>query len=314
MGQATAKIHTILEEFRQVASTSRDLGDRFERLMLTYLRVDPLYYERFDDAWMWMDWPRRAKRSDTGIDLVARERATGGYCAIQCKFYDPSHALQKSDIDSFFTASGTSEFSSRMIVSTTDRWSKHAIAACENQQIPVTKLLLKDLAESPIDWSSFSLKRPEALTLQPKKSSRPHQITAVDKVMDGFKTSDRGKLIMACGTGKTYTSLKIAEEFAKDKPATVLFLVPSIALLSQTLREWTAEASLGMQSIAVCSDATASKRKSDTEDLNPTDLAYPATTNAKEIADRSRVLVSQSGCQMLVVFSTYQSLQAIASG
>ncbi|MGB3239720.1 MAG: DEAD/DEAH box helicase family protein, partial [Geitlerinemataceae cyanobacterium] len=328
MEQAKATIHSILEEFRQIATSPRDLGDRFERLILTYLRVDPLYYERFADVWMWMDWPGRGRKPDTGIDLVARERATGGYCAIQCKFYQPEHYLDKSDIDSFFTASGTSEFSSRTIVSTTDRWSKHAIAACENQQIPVTKLFVKDLAESPIDWSTFSSKKPETLQLLPKKSARPHQITAVEKVMAGLKNNDRGKLIMACGTGKTFTGLKIAEEFVKSSsqklpnhsspktPATVLFLVPSIALLSQTLREWTAETSVKMQSIAVCSDAKASKRKTDTEDLSTRDLAYPATTNSQEIADRSRVFCTQTDgenqCDLLVVFSTYQSLQAIA--
>jgi predicted helicase len=328
MEQAKVTIHTILEEFRQVASSSRDLGDKFERLILTYLRVDPLYYERFDDAWMWMDWSGRRRQPDTGIDLVARERATGGYCAIQCKFYSPDHTLEKSDIDSFFTASGTADFSSRMIVSTTDRWSKHAIAACENQQIPVTKLFVKDLAESPIDWSTFSSKKPETLQLLPKKCLRPHQTTAVEKVMAGFKTADRGKLIMACGTGKTFTGLKIAEEFVKNSPnhspnntspktpATVLFLVPSIALLSQTLREWTAETSVKMQSIAVCSDAKASKRQADTEDMSIRDLAYPATTNAQEIADRSRLFSTQIEgellCDLVVVFSTYQSLQAIA--
>ncbi len=87
-------IHSLLEEFRQDAISNRQLGDKFERLMLNYLKVDPLYQDLYSDVWMWTDFPKRGNRPDTGIDLVAQERATGDYCAIQCKFYDPTHSLK----------------------------------------------------------------------------------------------------------------------------------------------------------------------------------------------------------------------------
>jgi len=119
-------IHSILEEFREAATSNRDLGDKFERLVATYLTVDPLYQDKYSDVWLWTEWPGRGNQPDTGIDLVAKERYTGEYCAIQCKFYLPSHNLQKEDIDSFFTASGKKPFTSRIIVSTTDRWSNNA--------------------------------------------------------------------------------------------------------------------------------------------------------------------------------------------
>ena len=256
-----------------------------------------------------MEWPKRGNKPDTGIDLVAEERATGDYCAIQCKFYDPRHILDKSDIDSFFTASGTSFFSSRIIFSTTDKWGKNAEDAISNQQIPVTRLGVYDLAESPIDWSQFSLKRPQDIKLKPKKELRPHQTTALDNVITGFQTSDRGKLIMACGTGKTYTALKIAEQFATNK-GQILFLVPSISLLSQTLREWTAEAKVSLFSIAVCSDSKVGKRKSDDDDIHIYDLPLPPTTNAQMIADRVKAFSGKR--DLTVIFSTYQSIQAIA--
>ena len=258
-------LNTILEEFRETATSPRDLGDKFERLTVQYLETDPLYKEHFSKVWLWMDFPKRNNAPDTGIDLVAEERDTGDYCAIQCKCYGPNHILQKPDIDSFFTASGTELFKKRIIVSTTDKWSKHAEDTLNNQQIPVTRLTLHDLANSPIDWSKFSLKKPQ-LKLKPKKQIRPHQQTALDKVMAGFVESDRGKLIMACGTGKTFTSLKIAEQFATNKKALILFLVPSISLLSQTLREWTAESYINFHSIAVCSDTKVGKRKRDDDD------------------------------------------------
>jgi predicted helicase len=303
-------LNTILEEFRQTATSTRDLGDKFERLMVQYFETDPLYKEHFSKVWLWMDFPKRNNAPDTGIDLVAEERDTGDYCAIQCKCYGPNHILQKPDIDSFFTASGTDLFKKRIIVSTTDRWSKHAEDTLNNQQIPVTRLTLHDLANSPIDWSKFSLKKPQ-LKLKPKKQIRPHQQTALDKVMAGFVESDRGKLIMACGTGKTFTSLKIAEQFATNQKSLVLFLVPSISLLSQTLREWTAESDINFHSIAVCSDTKVGKRKRDDDDSDITvsDLAFPPTTNAQEIIKSYR---ASHGKTLTVIFSTYQSIQAIA--
>jgi predicted helicase len=358
----TVTIHHILEQFRQEATSTRDLGDKFENLILAYLRTDPQYAELFKRVWLWMDFPLRGKKGDLGIDLVAQERATGEYWAIQCKCYQPDHVLDKGDIDSFFTASGKAPFTHRLIV-TTCGWGKNAEDALKNQHIPVDRLTLYDLDQSPVDWSQVSSQNlryavqsvstsidnddletytAPVLPLKPKKSIRPHQSMALEKVMAGFETGDRGKLIMACGTGKTYTALQIAERFAIEKgSATVLFLVPSISLLSQTLREWSAEATVKLQSIAVCSDAKVSK-KSDTEDMSARDLAFPATTDVDVIVGRYQALcphppapsprtgegeqeVSQSPSpslgegfrvraepQLTVIFSTYQSIQAIA--
>jgi predicted helicase len=99
-------IHSILAQFRDAATSNRDLGDKFERLIAAYLKTDPIYKDKFSNVWLWSEWPNRGNKPDTGIDLVAKDAATGEFCAIQCKFYLPSHTLQKGDIDSFFTASG----------------------------------------------------------------------------------------------------------------------------------------------------------------------------------------------------------------
>ncbi|MBE9218461.1 DEAD/DEAH box helicase [Dolichospermum flos-aquae] len=280
-------IGKILKEFRQNSQSPRELGDKFERLMLSYLKTDPIYKEYFSEVWLWMDFPKRGNMPDTGIDLVAVIRDTGDYCAIQCKCYGEDQTLEKSDIDSFFTASGTNLFKKRMIISTTNKWSKNALAALDGQQIPVIRATIYDLANSPIDWDQFSLENPDHLELKPKKKIRPHQQTALEKVLTGFQTGNRGKLIMACGTGKTFTALKIAENFPKENNL-ILFLVPSISLLSQTLREWTAETDINFHSIAVCSDVNVGKSKQkskndDLADITVNDLAFPATTNANDI-------------------------------
>ncbi|KOR27649.1 hypothetical protein TI05_18530, partial [Achromatium sp. WMS3] len=207
----------LLDSLRQAAPTERDKGTRFEELTLFYLRNEPSYRELYAQVWSYGDWAAEQglDQRDVGIDLVAQTAATGEFHAIQCKFYAADYKLQKSDIDSFFTASGQKPFVQRIIVSTTQHWSEHAEKALLNQQTPVLKLELFDLEKSQIDWSSYQLAQAQQVPiLKPQKVLREHQQSAVKKVVNGFKTVDRGKLIMACGTGKTFTSLKIAEQVA----------------------------------------------------------------------------------------------------
>jgi predicted helicase len=301
-------IHSILGELQQTAISQRDKGDMFERLMQAFFKEDPLYAERFSNVWMWTEWPLRGKAPDRGIDLVAQERESGNYCAIQCKFYEAGHYLDKADIDSFFTESGKEPFTSRIIVSTTDKWSAAAEEALAKQQIPVVRMGVRDLEDSAIDWTRFSLSAPDTLVLKAKKTLRPHQVTALEKVIAGFSTHDRGKLIMACGTGKTFTALKIAEKLV-PADGYVLFLVPSISLLSQTLKEWTAQCEKPLRSFAVCSDIKVGKKRG-FEDAKVRDLAYPATTDAKALVPHMQ---KQDGePRLTVVFSTYQSIEVVA--
>ncbi len=201
-------IRDILQQYRDESAFNRDLGDRFERLMRAYLKLDPQYLALFEDVWLWKDWPQREalgyKLPDTGIDLVAKLRDEDGFCAIQCKFYDSP--IPMGDLGNFFTLSGKGGFTQRLIVATAPL-SKHAADALEGQTIPVELMTLEDLEASPIDWSQFSLDKPDQLRKLPKKDPRPHQSEALTNVTKGFQAHDRGKLIMACGTGKTYTSL-----------------------------------------------------------------------------------------------------------
>jgi len=302
-------IHDLLAELFAASTDEKDKGDKFERLMLAFLKTDLTYVERFSNVWLWMDWPGRDGKPDTGIDLVAEERETGGLTAIQCKFYARTHTLQRQDIDSFFTASGKQGFTGRMIVSTTDRWSKHAEAALEGQQIGVTRLGLHDLDESTIDWSQFSLATPGIMELRDKKVLRPHQKAALADVQKGFLTAPRGKLIMACGTGKTFTALRTAETLVAPG-GSVLFLVPLISLLSQTLKEWTAEAETSLRPFAVCSEAKVGK-KTDSEDISPHDLAFPASTDPNKLY--ARMSAGEHSDRLTVLFSTYQSLPVVAA-
>ncbi len=209
----TVSIQTILAQFRDDARNNRDLGDRFERLMQQFFRVDPLYANLFSEVWMWNEWPLKGQVGDVGIDLVAQERATGEYWGIQCKFYLPEQVLSKGEIDSFFTALGKPLFTKGIIVSTTDLWGSNALDALTQTKM-VTRLSLHDLEQSPLDWSRFDTRKPGQLKRAKKNDIRAHQKQAMDDVLKGLSDADRGKLIMACGTGKTFTALKIAESLA----------------------------------------------------------------------------------------------------
>lgn len=179
-------IHEVMEAFREAPSNS-ERGTKFEKLMVRYFDLDPLLSQQYDEVWRWIDWPGRKGKPDTGIDLVARERDSGEYTAIQCKFYEPTHQLRKEDIDSFFTASGKQPFTNRIIISTTDRWGKNAEDALEDQTIPVQRIGLAEIADSPIDWDiawvdgDLQIEVSEATRHEP----RPHQATAIEKVFAG---------------------------------------------------------------------------------------------------------------------------------
>jgi predicted helicase len=305
-------LEKLLDTFRKAAVTEREKGTYFEELICGYLRNEATYRDLYSDVWpygQWADLQGMDKR-DTGIDLVAKTQGTGEYHAIQCKMYAPDYRVQKSDIDSFFTASGKKPFTRRIIVATTNHWSEHAEDALFDQQPPVSKIDMFDLESSQIEWSKYQPK--SAPVLKAKKQLREHQTAALNAAVHGLADADRGKLIMACGTGKTFSSLKIAETLA-GAGKRVLFLVPSLSLLSQTLTEWTQESETPLHSFAVCSDSDVGKKRKKDEDTVQTfvhELRYPATTEPGRLA--TEIAKRHDDEHMSVVFSTYHSIDVIS--
>ncbi|MDJ0357246.1 DEAD/DEAH box helicase family protein [Paenarthrobacter sp. PH39-S1] len=304
---------SLLGSYRDLADSERMKGSYFELLVEQYLGHDGVQSPQYQKVWLWRDWPGRNGKPDTGIDLVA-EREDRGVTAIQCKFYAEGHKIQKHDIDSFISASGKTPFSHRLIVDTTGaNWSPNAEEMLDKQHLPIQRIGLSDFRNSNIDWSTYELTDPsKAPRLHEKKQLRTHQHEAVNAAMKGFLDNDRGKLIMACGTGKTFTSLKIAERVAEQEGhARILFLVPSLALMSQSLKEWSDETELPMHAYAVCSDIKVGRQKnSDLTDVALHDLQIPATTDGKTLLEAMGKKTLDEG--MTVVFSTYQSIDAVA--
>ncbi|KAA8976139.1 type ISP restriction/modification enzyme [Halospina sp. K52047b] len=308
-----ARIEDVLQQMREDGADNRILGNRFERLIRNYLLTDPQYANELTDVWLWSEWPQNWGQ-DVGIDLVARTH-TGDYWAIQCKFHLPDHTIQKGDIDSFFTASGRSfevngerhTFSQRVIVSSTNRWSSLAESALTDQNPPVERISLSTLDASPIDWGQFNPFEPERMVRREGKTLRPHQREAKEATEAHFQNQDRGKLIMACGTGKTFAALRIMESVVAAG-GRVLFLAPSISLVSQTLREWASDAEMPFNAFAVCSDSGVGR---DQDDIPVHDLAYPATTDPFKLAGAMSAHEQAKPERSSVVFSTYHSIDVI---
>ena len=244
---------------------------------------------------------------------ILANKSDVSFTAIQCKFFGREQFIPKSQVDSFISDSDRDYFTDRIFVYT-GRLSEHAQKELLNRPKPVHTVSRSDLEEANVDWSGFLKTNQVTIT---KRKLRPYQKEALENVLEGFKHHNRGKLIMACGTGKTFTSLKIAERQTNNN-GLVLFLMPSLALLSQTLYDWKRQASAHMSAFAVCSDSKVGK-SGDEDDfssyMRPSDLNFPATTDAKSLANAVNAALARKALThaegMTVIFSTYQSLDVI---
>ena len=294
----------VLDHIRSIASTEAEKGRLFERLMKAYLRKDPVYRDRFRDVWLWSEWAIRQPGFDgvdTGIDLVAEER-DGGYGAIQCKCYQPGTRLRMGHLSNFIAASARDPFTRRLFVDTGDEWGPNARKTFIGLKPECQVLRFGDLASRPVDWPDLVWNEPEDLGWRHEPYSlRPHQQAAFDDVTGQFGEHDRGKLVMACGTGKTFTALRTAESMA-GVSGRVLYLVPSISLLQQSMREWAEQRAVPHSYIGICSDTRAGRTD---EDAPIQELEIPVTTDPKAISSALRVTRADA---MAVVFSTYHSL------
>ncbi|WP_108860241.1 type ISP restriction/modification enzyme [Ruegeria sp. Alg231-54] len=302
-------LNDILKEYRASARTEREKGDYFERLVRVFLENDDTQRQYYSKVETFADWATSQgwSNADTGIDLVGTLSDGSGYAAIQCKFYAPSQSIQKPDIDSFISAASNDLFTRLVIADTTHKeLGRNAQETLDKLSKAWNRISVAELEASRIDWSRFI--RTGTVSLAPKKQLRDHQRDALREVVAGLETADRGKLIMACGTGKTFTGLRIAETLA-GKGKRVLFMVPSLALMSQTVREWKNDSKEELTAFSACSDTKVGRRAdADSLDLNVHDLAFPATTDPEKIA---RQVLSAPSDLMTVVFSTYHSIDVL---
>jgi len=276
-------------------------GKQFEHFVKWFLKADPEWATQVDQVWLWDEYPERWGM-DCGIDLVFRHR-NGEHWAVQAKCYSPDYDITKHDVDRFLSESNRKGIHHRLLIATTDRIGGNARQVCEAQEKPVIRFLLSDFERAALDYPANFAALSQAKRKAPPRPFE-HQTEAITAVAQGLKTADRGQLIMACGTGKTYVTLWIKERLAAQR---TLVLVPSLGLLSQLLREWTCAAATPFEVLCVCSDQTVGTRGNDAAIHSVADLAFPVTSDAIEVKN------FLGGAGQRVVFSTYQSSAVIAA-
>jgi len=300
-----------LEIIRSKSTNTTELGTAFEKMVKVFLENDPTQTQQYERVWHYSDWVLNHEGysgKDIGIDLVAKIRGQDTFCAIQCKCYSSENQITKQDLDSFVSASANKDFNRLLLIDTSSQGiAPNAQQVLDKLDKEYLRIQISELENCLIDW--LTLVKKDELRFRAKHGPRPHQVEALEKATEGFAENDRGKIIMACGTGKTYTSLIIAESIA-GVGKTVLYMVPSLSLMSQTIREWKNDANEDFTAFSACSDATVGSRKKDDEVIISTnDLAFPATTNAKDLADAVNKAPRD---RMTVVFSTYHSIDVIS--
>ena len=292
---ANRQVRDILADIRADFESVREMGDNFERLFgEVAMRAPELEVK---GIWQWRDWPERQERGftglDYGVDLVA-ELTGGQLVAIQCKFYSENYKVDKSDVQSFIAGADPKVFSLRWFVATTDYT---ATAEKVIRQHDVRVIDFRQYAHLHIGKLKFT-----------KRAPLPLQQDAIDAVCRGFTelNETRGRLIMACGTGKTFTALRIAEQIAPSgkNTANILFIAPSIALVAQARKEWLTHTARRLAVTVICSDQTA--KHGSGEDIAANEISCEVTTDARKIAANLNRPIEKGTAR--VVFCTYQSL------
>ncbi len=219
--------------------------------------------------------------------------------AIQCKFFDKT-TLTKRSIDSFLEAGSRSEFDSMMLVYVGGGYGKNVQDALEGHGCKV--LNFESLSESNVEWPDLAA----GLVDVTPGEMRPlwgHQNDAIEAVTAKLERVDRGQLIMACGTGKTLTSLRLAEKMV-GVGGLVLYAVPSISLMRQAIRSWSGDRTIPHGYVGVCSDNTVSHGQTDIPII---EMEVGVSTDVGRVASTLR----PDDTKMTVVFSTYQSMEVI---
>jgi superfamily II DNA or RNA helicase len=296
---------------------SKEAGDIFEHVCKYYLQTASQYQSKLKNVWLLKEVKSDLRRklnlpdTDEGIDLIA-ETYDKKYWAIQSKYRsNPKDTLTvKGDLATFANLA----FNNCKHIS-------HGLVLTTSDKPPLKTKLLRGVGFETLEsfaglddsdyegWKLIAAKAtgktiiPEALT------PRPHQAEAIQKSFEYFKTNERGKMIMPCGTGKSLAAFWIAR---KLNAKSILIAVPSLALLQQTLKVWTREyliAGIRPDWLCVCSDQTVSDDQDDFVS-NIYDLGIDVTTDKKDI----RKFLTNKNNNLKIVFTTYQSGKVTAQG
>lgn len=301
----------LLAKFRAESKDERTKGTKFELFCVKFLREYELYKKEFEKVDMWDNWG--FGESDSGIDIVAKTH-NGEYVAIQCKCYDENTKLDLKQLSTFFITKdrtfhlqGTPiQFTQYMLIDTADDITAKVSNFIEDTNIPFTRLDYNSIAQANINWAIFDEKG--EIEFYDKKQLRNHQKEAIEAIKKEFEINDRTKLIMACGTGKSLTGIRLFDNMI-DNGQIGVFFAPSIALVAQTLKESFEQSEKSFRAFVVCSDKKVGSQDSNDEDMKAYELPIPPTTNENNLAKYIKQDLDKN--ERVIIFSTYQSIDVI---
>lgn len=303
----------LLAKFRAESKDERTKGTKFELFCVKFLREYEIYKQEFEKVDMWSNWG--FGESDCGIDIVAKTH-NGEYVAIQCKFYDEKTAIDLNDISNFlstkdrtFNIDGkTIQFNKLYLIDTANNLTKNTEKHLDNliKNDIFIRIDYNSIAEANINWAIFDEKG--EIEFYDKKQLRNHQKEAIEAIKKEFEKKDRTKLIMACGTGKSLTGIRLFDDML-DNGQVAVFFAPSIALVAQTLKESFEQSEKSFRAFVVCSDKKVGAQNSNDEDMKAYELPIPPTTNENDLAKYIKQDLDKN--ERVIIFSTYQSIDVI---
>lgn len=298
-----------LEKEIEGLPTAKSRGNVFEKFTFAYFTIKAQKYQ-IEELYISQDIPEKYKKrlkignqqhSDSGIDglFITTE---GESVAYQCKFRSGRIKPSYGELTKFWSDGRYCNYCCTVANS-------YSVSNLSDKHEQNLQILAKDFDE--LDESFFNQLYDITNNSHISKDKilyKPydHQKKIINDVVSGFSVEDRGKVIAACGTGKTLTSLWIVEAM---KAETVLFLAPSISLVKQTLEAWADQAKIPFEFLCVCSDNTVSTNIIDDElDISITQLGVPVTTDIDKISK----FLDKTKFKTRYIFSTYQSVDKIS--
>lgn len=290
-----------LEKRISALPTEGERGDAFEAFAEAYLATQKIV--QVEQVWPDRHIPLEILKAfkipfkDLGADGVFRS-LSGDLNAYQVKFRTGRVPLRWEELATFMGLTDLAR--QRVVFTNTDRLPD--ILGDRRGFYPIRGTDLDRLTASDFktirDWLVSGRIKPEL------KQPDPHQDEAIAAISEGLSGNDRVTAVMACGTGKTLMALWLAEKMRSKR---IVVLVPSLALLRQTLHEWLKETRWEKpRFLSVCSDLTI-KRGLDELVVRQADLDFPLNPDASEV----RSFLSGSDDGVRVVFTTYQSSRIV---
>ncbi|MFW9890091.1 MAG: DEAD/DEAH box helicase family protein, partial [Candidatus Thorarchaeota archaeon] len=290
---------------------SKRKGDAFEQFCYFYF----LYHkDLYDIEEVWCDKIEdrqiplalrdefHLEKSDFGVDGLSRLRS-GEIEAWQAKFRSNRESPSFRELSTFWAEAEYTDY--RRVIANSETLPAVSEKKAGHQQTLVDSFISLDerFFNALYDFATEI----SGIFRREKYRPRRHQTAMIEDVVKGLLIEKRGKMIAAPGTGKTLAALWITEHddlsFSR-----VLVLVPSIALVGQTLRQWTMHRRKDFSYLCVCSDAGVESQASEIYDITPTELGIHVTTRSEEIAS----WLDSTASKRQYVFSTYHSIEAIA--